>query len=322
MTKGKVAMVAILIVSVLMTTTTAFAQLSVFAPETRLPGQKWVLNATGKRVVRWDVTFGSSEFTVDGDKLELPLVMPEETDSAPLTIEAVMSNGKTETYTQDVTQGSARDALIAEWIALIKADDGAMRKSNSTTAPGQCKRYLVNTFAQAAANYELILAPYITLNMPEDSNPNDGTRVRGVAWTMPENPYGSPFYTAASYDFNKSATKTLNKQAARDMLMAAKPGDVIQMMALYDNGVRGTHTLLVTEGYDEETDTLYWADSNFKNKVIDGVRYGLVVANQKRSIDEIVSWLVNPSCGATLYRISPFVALREPATVVANAEIR
>ncbi|HML48374.1 MAG TPA: hypothetical protein PKE04_16650, partial [Clostridia bacterium] len=72
----------------------------------------------------------------------------------------------------------------------------------------------------------------------------------------------------------------------------------------------GTHTLLVTKAYDADRDYLYWSDSNFRMRTVEGVRYAYVVAQQERALDEIIGWLVNPTCGATLYRLGEAIACR------------
>jgi hypothetical protein len=303
----------LLVVALILIGGCAAAQLSVFAPAARLPGQIWTLYATGKKVVRWDVKFNYESYSVDGEKLELPLVMPDGSPSgaAPLEIAAVLSNGRVERFAKDVALGSARDALIAEWIAIIQSENGTMRKSNSVAAPGQCKRYLINTFARASAQYAMSAAPDKPLAMPTEPNAKDGGRVYGCAWTLPSPFSGNPFFTAAEYDYGDSYTLRENKEAARALLESAQPGDVIQMMAVYNNGERGTHTLLVTEAYDSETDTLHWADSNFRMRVVDGVRYGIVEAEQSRSVDEVAGWLAQSNCAATIYRLSRDLTLRQ-----------
>lgn len=52
------------------------------------------------------------------------------------------------------------------------------------------------------------------------------------------------------------------------------------MIAVYNSGARGTHTMLISQPYDARDGILYWCDSNFSNTRIDGVRYGYVRARQ------------------------------------------
>ncbi|GHV26302.1 hypothetical protein FACS18948_1650 [Clostridia bacterium] len=276
-----------------------------------MPGQSWTLSATGKRVVRWDVSFAGDTYQIESNELKLNLKMPRETaGSASLEVTALLASGKVELFNQTVSIGSARDALISEWIALIRMDEGTRRKSGTTTSPGQCKRYLVNTFALASAQYALPVAETVPLSMPDQPNPKDDVRIHGSAWLMPELTEGNPFEMVAAYDFSRHLTDRENRKAAREFLTGVLPGDVIQMMAVYSNGERGTHTLLITEAYDPETDRLYWADSNFRIEKIDGVKYGVVDAHQSRTAEEIAGWLTNPSCAATIYRIREDIVAR------------
>ncbi|GHU72987.1 hypothetical protein FACS1894184_20940 [Clostridia bacterium] len=232
------------------------------------------------------------------------------TKRIPLEVEATMRTGKTETVTREIAYGTAREALIAEWIAHIQMDDGAERKSGTISSPGQCKHYLASTFAAVSARYELEEAPGITLYMPERPNDEKSGRVQGAAWVLPLMGTGNPFVEAAAYDFDEGKTARENKQAARALLESVRPGDVVQLMAIYNNGARGTHTMMITAPYDPMKDTLYWCDSNLKNKVVDGVRYGIVMAYQTRTVEEVIEWLANPLCAATVYRLADNIGLR------------
>ncbi|GHU73623.1 hypothetical protein AGMMS49992_12820 [Clostridia bacterium] len=300
----------------------AFAAIAVYAPTVRVAGQVWELKAKGSNVKEWTVRFDYKTYTVAGSKLSLPLTMPrrnvdpetaEDWDSPtiPLEIEATLANGKKELITRGITYGTAREALIADWIASIQLDDGTQRKSGTLTSPGQCKRYLINAFADVSAAYELAEHPGITLYMPERPNDEKSGRVQGAAWILPLLGTGNPFVEIASYDFSQDRTSRENKQAARAFLESVQPGDVVQLMAIYNNGARGTHTLLITAPYDPMKDMLYWSDSNFRNKMIDGVRYGTVMAYQSRTVEAFVEWLVNPACAATIYRLVDGIQLRE-----------
>jgi hypothetical protein len=232
------------------------------------------------------------------------------TKRIPLEIEATLKSGKTDTVTREIAYGTARAALIAEWIASIQLDDGAERKSGAASSPGQCKHYLATMFAAASAKYELTDAPGITLYMPERPNDAKSGRVEGSAWVLPLLGTGNPFVEVSAYDFDKGRTIRENKQAARTILEGVQPGDVVQMMAVYNNGARGTHTLMVTAPYDPMKDMLYWCDSNLKNRLVDGVRYGIVMAYQTRTLEEVIGWLANPLCAATVYRLVDGIGLR------------
>ena len=204
-------------------------------------------------------------------------------------------------YTQLAQRASARESLISDWIWFIRVDDGTARKAGSVKAPGQCKRYLINSFAAVAEKYTVNASPESRLNMPEEHNVD--ARIKGAAWTMPPVNEGNPFFTLAEYDFNRYKTTKENKAEALAFLSKALPGDVVQMMAVYSNGERGTHTFLITAPYDEAADEMHWADSNFRAKVVDETRYGIVEADQVWKGANVASWLANPSCAATIYRL-------------------
>ena len=96
----------------------------------------------------------------------------------------------------------------------------------------------------------------------------------------------------------------MNRQAAREFLSQARAGDILQIIAVYSSGERGTHTLMITQPYDPRDDVLYWCDSNFANKRIDGVKYGYVRARQAWAMNDVTGWLgVSANTGATLYRL-------------------
>jgi hypothetical protein len=313
----------------------AVAAIVMNAPAALTPGQPWELRAKRLNVEYWTVRFNYQTYTVAGPKLTLPLVMPELPESVgsaepngraendqpepynvistkriPLEVEATLKSGKTETVSREIAFGSPRDALIAEWIASIQLDDGAERKSGSSSSPGQCKHYLATMFASASAKYELTEAPGITLYLPERPNDAKSGRVEGSAWTTPPLGTGNPFAEVLLYDFDADRSVRENKQAARAMLEGVRPGDVVQLMAIYNNGARGTHTLLITNPYDPMKDMLYWCDSNLKNRMVDGVRYGIVMAYQTRTVEEVIGWLANPLCAATVYRLVDDIGVR------------
>jgi len=216
-------------------------------------------------------------------------------------------------HAQSAIRQSARETLISDWIWYIRADNGTARKAGSVKAPGQCKRYLINSFASVAENYSMKVSHGSVLKMPEEPNPDNDKRIKGAAWYLPSAYEGNPFFTFAEYDYDRNKTAKENKTDALEFLALAQPGDVIQMMAVYRNGERGTHTLLITAPYDRDADEMHWADSNFRVKVIDDTRYGIVEADQLWKGASVASWLANPSCAATIYRLRYDIIFRNNA---------
>jgi len=198
-----------------------------------------------------------------------------------------------------------RDFLSAEMILAEAALHGEMERSGSPADAGQCRRFQVNVFAEAAGPYRLADYPDAALFLPADHAPSDVSgRPVGACWDMPDASMGNPFVEAARFDLDPGRTPAQNKAAARAFLTELRAGDLVQMLARYSSGGRGTHTFLVTRPCDPRTGMLYWSDSNFANTLIDGVRYGYVRAYQAWPFEEVVGWLVSDgNNGATLYRL-------------------
>lgn len=288
----------------------ARAEVWISAPLSATVGQALRIQASGLDIVRWQVQLGSTLYEREGPILDLSLTPPEPGEMN-LSILAVDGEGNRQQITQSVECRTARQALIEAWMDAVAQDDGALNRADSVTAPGQCKQYLINVFERVSADYAWAASPETPLFMPAQPNdPEQSGRVAGTGWELPSAEAGNPFAEVAHYDYQGGATLRENRQMARDLLEQAQPGDVLQMMAVYNNGARGTHTLLITQAYDAERDYLYWSDSNFRMRTVDGVRYAYVVARQERALDEIVGWLVNPNCGATLYRLGEAIACR------------
>lgn len=289
---------------------TARAEIWVSVPLHAMVGQSLRIQANGLDVVRWEVRIGAARYEREGPFLNLA-VTPREPGAMELFILAVDGEGNRRLIEQTVECRTPRQALIEAWVEAVAQDDGALNRADSVTAPGQCKQYLINVFERISADYAWAASPDVPLFMPARPNdPEQSGRVAGTGWELPPAESGNPFVEAARYDYQGSATLRENRRMARALLEQAQPGDVLQMMAIYNNGVRGTHTLLVTQPYDAERDYLYWSDSNFRMRTVEGVRYAYVVARQERGLEEIIDWLVNPACGATLYRLDEGIAHR------------
>lgn len=206
-----------------------------------------------------------------------------------------------------------REMLSAEMILIEIAQDGARNKSGSYTAHGQCKRFQYDSFADASQGYMLADYPGVALFMPHDhASVEESGRPVGTCWEMPDVSEGNAFVEVASYDFDNSISRKENQELARAFLQNIQAGDVMQMLATYSSGGRGTHTIMFTRPYDSRLSTLYWVDSNFANTRIDGVKYGFVRAYQSWAFEDVVTWLTKDgNNGATLYRVNDNVVKAE-----------
>ncbi len=198
-----------------------------------------------------------------------------------------------------------REQLIAKVILMEVVQDGAARPSGTRADPGQCRRFQANVFSEAAAGYRANGYPDTPLFLPTEHNDPEATgRMAGTCWDMPPLSEGNAFYEVAHYDRVSGQGRKEALEAAYAFLAQVKAGDVLQMLATYNGGGHGTHTILFTRPYDPRINMLYWADSNFTNRIVDGVKLGVVKAYQNRSVEEVAGWLVeSPGDGATLYRV-------------------
>lgn len=212
------------------------------------------------------------------------------------------------------------DMIPAEMILIEVAQDGAMHKSGGYVDHGQCKRFQYDTFAEVAPGYMLASHPEVALVLPHDHAEQEASgRPVGTCWEVMTPAEGNAFVEVARFDYDRELTQAENAQKAREMLKQVRAGDMFQMLARYSSGGRGTHTIMFTQPYDPRDDMLYWADSNFANTRIDGVRYGYVRAYQSWPVEEVVGWLVHDwHNGATIYRVSDDVVRRDAAYALAE----
>lgn len=204
------------------------------------------------------------------------------------------------------------DFLTAEMILVEAAQDGALGRSVSVNDPGQCRRFQVNSFAEASAAYALAGQPDAVLYLPVEHAPKEDTgRPVGMAWDM-AGEAGNAFVEAARFDYDPALTLRENREAARAFLSDIRAGDLMQLLARYSSGGRGTHTILLSQPYDPRDPMLYWMDSNFSNTIVDGERYAYVRARQAWPLEEVVDWLTkDENNGATLYRLREDVVRRD-----------
>lgn len=205
------------------------------------------------------------------------------------------------------------DTLRAQIILYEVSQNGLTQRSTGPDYPGQCRRFQVDTFARFAPAYRLTAYPQADLFMPLDhADPKESGRSVGVCWDMPDPSQGNAFVEIARFDYDRTQGLAENRRLARAFLAQLRAGDFVQFLARYNSGGRGTHTVMMTQPYDPREPVLYWADSNFANTLVDGVRHGIVRAYQAWTVDEVVDWLTkDENNGATAYRLSEDVAYRD-----------
>lgn len=202
--------------------------------------------------------------------------------------------------------------LIARMILTEVVQDRESSRSSSIHYHGQCRRFQVDSFAEVAGDFMLSTYPEAELFMPlEHADKELVGRASGTCWDMPDPSTGNAYVEVARFDYDKEKTEQENLDAAVAFLSHVKAGDQLQMLARYSDGNRGTHSLMFTQPYDPRSEYLYWADSNFSNTLVDGVRYGNVRAYQQWKLLECAGWLASDwHNGATLYRISEDIVKR------------
>ena len=166
-----------------------------------------------------------------------------------------------------------------------------------------CKNFTVYLFKENASNYRMAEFPDVKLVIP-DNLPKEECReyVYGMEWKDIPASEGNPFYAAAEFRYDPNKSKEENWEDAREFLKQVKRGDYFQMAANYYYGI-GAHSMIFTEDYDPETDTVTWCDSNMKGEKRNGERYGYVQYDAVKEIDWFVDAFCRKKYGATIYRL-------------------
>ncbi len=202
---------------------------------------------------------------------------------------------------------AAREAFIEDMLAIAKEQfDKANGRAMPAASSGDiyvCKNFTVYMFRQNRDKYRMAEYPDTKLVIP-DNLPREDSKpyVYGAAWKDIPASEGNPFYAAATFRYDKDKTKAENREMAREFLKQVKRGDFFQMAANYYYGV-GAHSLVFTEDYDAETDSVTWTDSNMKGKKINGVRHGYIQWDAVKKIDWFVDAFSRKNYGATIYRL-------------------
>ncbi len=204
------------------------------------------------------------------------------------------------------------DTLRARTILVELAQHNEESRSMDVNDHGQCRRFQADSFAKAAEGFTLSEYPGVTLYLPLDHAKQEVSgRPAGTCWDMPDASTGNAFVEAARFEFDAALPEGENVAVALEFLTNVRAGDMLQMVGRYNSGGRGTHTLMFTQPYDPRSEYLYWSDSNFANRRVDGIRYGSVRAYQRWTLREVAGWLASEgNNGATLYRLRDDVTAR------------
>ena len=213
-----------------------------------------------------------------------------------------------ETETTESSEGTeAREAFIDGIIALAKEKyDEAGGRAKRAQYSGDiyvCKNFTVYLFRENAEKFRMAEYPDVELVIP-DNLPKDQCKeyVYGMEWKDVPAEKGNPFYAAAEFRYDPDKSKEENWQDAREFLKQVKRGDYFQMAANYYYGI-GAHSMIFTEDYDPDTDTVTWCDSNMKGEKRNGERYGYVQFDANKEIDWFVDAFCRKKYGATIYRL-------------------
>ena len=202
---------------------------------------------------------------------------------------------------------SARDDFIDSIIALAEekyiAANGRAQRAQYSGDIYVCKNFTVYLFRENADRFRMAEYPDVELVIP-DNLPKDQCveYVYGMEWKLVSAEDGNPFYAAAEFRYDPDKSKEENWQDAREFLKQVKRGDYFQMAANYYYGI-GAHSMIFTEDYDPDNDTVTWCDSNMKGEKRGGDRYGYVQFNANKEIDWFVDAFCRKKYGATIYRL-------------------
>lgn len=207
----------------------------------------------------------------------------------------------------ETAQKTPREELIDLMLETAKAEFDNARgralpahKSNHIYV---CKNFTVYMFRQNRDQFRMAEFPDVPLIIP-DNLPRKESKpyAYGAAWMDIEAKDGNPFYAAATFRYDTKLSKKENRELAREFMKQVQRGDFFQMAANYYYGV-GAHSLVFTEDYNAQTDSVTWTDSNMKGKTVKGVRHGYIQWDAVKKIDWFVDAFCRKAHGATIYRL-------------------
>lgn len=202
---------------------------------------------------------------------------------------------------------SARDDFIDSIIELgrqkYEETGGRAQRAQYSGDIYVCKNFTVYLFRENASRFRMAQYPNAELVIPDNLPKEQCVEyVYGMQWKEVAAEDGNPFYAAASFRYDPEKSMEENQEDARAFLKQAQRGDYFQMAANYYYGI-GAHSMIFTEDYDPETDTVTWMDSNMKGEKRNGERYGYVQFNANKEIDWFVDAFCRKKYGATIYRL-------------------
>ena len=209
---------------------------------------------------------------------------------------------------------AARDEFIDRIIALAQTlSDKANGRPQRAHYSGDiyvCKNFTVHLFRENSADFRLAAFPDKELVIPNNLSKDASKPFSyGIAWEDIAPEAGNPFEAAHSFYYDSNQSKQENRERALAFMREVKRGDFFQMSANYQYGV-GAHSLIFTQDYNPDTDSVTWTDSNMNGTKRDGLRYGYVQFDAVKKID----WFVDAFCqrgrGATLYRLRDDIVKR------------
>ncbi len=201
----------------------------------------------------------------------------------------------------------AKQAMIEEILSLAEQlyteAGGRPQRAHYAGDIYICKNFTVHLFREVADHFRMAEYPDVPLVIP-DNLPRDDCKpyVYGIAWKDVSAAEGNPFEVAASFRYDADLSREENRALAREFLMQVQRGDYFQMAADYYYGV-GAHSMIFTDAYDPQTDTVRWTDSNMKGETRGGERYAYVQFNAEKPIDWFVDAFCRKRYGATIYRL-------------------
>lgn len=205
------------------------------------------------------------------------------------------------------TEKSPREALIDLMLETAKNEfDKARGRAMPAHSAGDiyvCKNFTVYMFRKNREDFRMAEFPEVPLVIPDNLPRADSKPYAyGIAWKDIPAAEGNPFYAAHSFYYDKELSKEENREKARAFMKQVQRGDFFQMSAKYYYGT-GAHSLVFTEDYDPDTDSVTWTDSNMKGKTVNGKRMGYVQWDAVKKIDWFVDAFCQRNLGATIYRL-------------------